>query len=147
MVRGSAIGRSIHMICQPEAFRDITYGVLGAFGCGRDTSPTAPRVPGAIFWKGAGLAPGWEASLEALVASDIKPHLGPAKALRGVFLGDEICCMNTSCWDTTLRPVTEKLRLLLGPSALLYTVPTLASHSILLLSLSVSVSACLCLCL
>jgi hypothetical protein len=54
----------------------------------RDTSPSAPRVPGAIFLRPLpGLAPGWEASLEALVASDIKPHFGPAKALRGVFLG------------------------------------------------------------
>ena len=43
------------------------------------------------------------------------------KALRGVFLGDEICCMNATCWDTALKPVTEKLRKLLGKEALIYT--------------------------
>ena len=46
---------------------------------------------GAIFKRGTGLADGWEAKLEAIVANDIVPNLGKGKALRGVFLGDEIC--------------------------------------------------------
>jgi hypothetical protein len=29
-----------------------------------------------IFVRGVGLAPGWEATLEALVARDIKPNMG-----------------------------------------------------------------------
>lgn len=43
------------------------------------------------------------------------------KALRGVFLGDEICCSNATCWDAALKPVTEKLRTLLGKEAIIYT--------------------------
>jgi hypothetical protein len=37
------------------------------------------------------------------------------------FLGDEICCGNTTCWEAGLKPVTQKLRALLGPNAILYT--------------------------
>jgi hypothetical protein len=84
-----------------------------------DTTPGAAKVPGAIFRRGYGLADGWESSLEALVAKDVTPQLG--KSLRGVFLGDEICCGNATCWEAGLKPVTQKLRALLGPDAILYT--------------------------
>ena len=36
-----------------------------------------------VFVRGVGLAPGWEAALEALVARDIKPNMGEGKALLG----------------------------------------------------------------
>ena len=62
-----------------------------------DTSPGAKKVAGAIFIRGVGLAEGWEQSMEKLVAKDIAPHFGKSKALRGVFLGDEICCGTANC--------------------------------------------------
>jgi hypothetical protein len=93
-----------------------TFGIPSFYG-GLPAEPAA----GAIFKRGVGLADGWEASLEALVAKDVTPNLGKDKALRGVFLGDEICCMNATCWETALEPVTKKLRTLLGPDALIYT--------------------------
>jgi hypothetical protein len=79
------------------------------------------QAEGAVFVRGVGLAPGWEAHLEAVVKLQILPNLGEGKALRGVFLGDEICCMNTTCWDAALRPATEKLRTLVGTDTLIYT--------------------------
>lgn len=63
----------------------------------------------------------WESKLEDVATNEILPNLGPHKALRGVFFGDEICCHNATCWDVTLAPVATKLRTLLGPSAVLYT--------------------------
>ena len=41
-----------------------------------------------------------EASLEALVEDKIRPNFGPRKALRGVFVGDELCCRNANCWHS-----------------------------------------------
>ena len=41
--------------------------------------------------------------------------------LRQVFLGDEICCANATCWTAALKPVTEKLRAMLGTRAIIYT--------------------------
>ena len=64
------------------------------------------------------LQPGWERALEASVAP-VRPHLGTA--IRGVLLGDEICCRNVACVNDTLVPVSNKLRALLGPDALLWT--------------------------
>lgn len=72
-----------------------------------------------IFKNGVGLQPGWEAALEAEIAK-IQPHFGPGQAIRGVALGDELCCRNISCWDQYV-PYTAKLRALLGASAILYT--------------------------
>lgn len=72
-----------------------------------------------VFERRVGLLPNWEATVEQIVATEIKPYMGAA--LRGVFLGDEICCHNVTCWDTALKPVTEKLRALLGKEAILYT--------------------------
>ena len=97
-----------------DAFKK--YGIPSFYG-GLPSDP----AKGAIFKRGTGLADGWEANLEAVVKSQILPNLGPGKALRGVFLGDEICCMNTTCWDVALRPATEKLRTLVGPDTLIYT--------------------------
>ena len=74
-----------------------------------------------VFIRRVGLAPDWEQNLEQVVKTRILPYLGEGKALRGVFLGDEVCCMNTTCWDVALRPATEKLRALVGPETLIYT--------------------------
>jgi hypothetical protein len=74
-----------------------------------------------IWRKGDGLLPGWEAALEKQVAQQIKPHFGDGKALRGVFLGDELCCWVTDCWNNGLPQLASKLRTLLGADAVLYT--------------------------
>lgn len=72
------------------------------------------------------LGPQWEATLEMLAERDMKPGLANG-TLVGVFLGDELCCEDTSertgmeCWDTVIAPVADKLRALLGPKALIYT--------------------------
>ena len=59
--------------------------------------------------------------MSTLVRSEVLPNLGPASALRGVFLGDEVCCYNASCYASTLAPVAAKFRALLGPgNGLLY---------------------------
>ena len=68
----------------------------------------------------------WEATIEMLVERDIKPGLANG-TLVGVFLGDELCCEDTSertgmeCWETVIAPVADKFRALLGPKALIYT--------------------------
>lgn len=72
-----------------------------------------------IFQPGIGLTPGWEAAVEAR-AAEIKPHLGPGKAIRGVALGDELCCRNVTCWRD-YEPYTAKLRQLLGKAAIIFT--------------------------
>lgn len=74
-----------------------------------------------VFVRGQGLVPNWEAALDELVNSSILPNFGTGKALRGVFLGDEICCHNVSCWGAALAPVASRLRASLGPNALIYT--------------------------
>jgi hypothetical protein len=72
-----------------------------------------------ILQPGVGLREGWQAALATAVAK-IKPFLGPDKAIRGVGLGDELCCRNTSCWQDYV-PYTRELRRLIGPEALIYT--------------------------
>ena len=72
-----------------------------------------------IFQPGIGLTSGWEAAVEAR-AAEIKPHLGPGKAIRGVALGDELCCRNVTCWRD-YEPYTAKLRQLLGKAAIIFT--------------------------
>ena len=57
--------------------------------------------------------------MEKIATQEILPYLG--KQYRGVFLGDEICCSNVTCWDTALAPVAAKFRTLLGPDAIIYT--------------------------
>ena len=44
----------------------------------------------AIFERGKGLCPNWEANLQTLAKTEILPNFGPGKALRGVFFGDEL---------------------------------------------------------
>ena len=74
----------------------------------------------AKIWKsGVGLLDGWEAHVEAEVAR-FKPYFGVGKAIRGVALGDEMCCRNVTCWKQYV-PYTQKLRALLGKQAILYT--------------------------
>ena len=72
-----------------------------------------------VFQPGVGLRQGWRAGLATQVAK-IKPHFGPDKAIRGVGLGDELCCRNTTCWQDYV-PYTKELRRLLGADALIYT--------------------------
>jgi hypothetical protein len=68
----------------------------------------------------------WEETIEMLAERDIKPGMANG-TLVGVFLGDELCCQDTSertgmeCWDTVIAPVADKFRALLGPKALIYT--------------------------
>ena len=96
---------------QLAAFRD--FGIPSLY-CMAITA-SAPKI-----WKsGVGLQPGWTGAVEEEVAR-MKPHFGAANALRGVALGDEMCCRNISCWEQ-YAPYTAKLRALLGPSAILYT--------------------------
>ena len=47
---------------------------------------------------------------------------GPDKFLRGVFLGDEVCCGATAakCWAEGYGPLTRKIRQYLGPDAIIY---------------------------
>ena len=60
----------------------------------------------------SGLLPGWEAVVEEIV-QQFKPVFGPGKAIRGVMIGDELCCRNVTCWKQYV-PLTEKLRSELG---------------------------------
>lgn len=79
-------------------------------------------LPGSVFTRGVGLTDGWEPKLEALVKTDVLPHLGEGKAYRGFFLGDELCCGAgaKACWEEGFGPLTAKLRVLLGPEAIIY---------------------------
>ena len=40
--------------------------------------------------------------LDGIVQESVLPKFSPGKALRGVFLGNEICCENVTCWGTAL---------------------------------------------
>jgi hypothetical protein len=68
---------------------------------------------------GGGLVAGWEGVLDTFAKVHVLPRLANKTAL-GVFLGDEICCHNSSCWHGQIYPLSAKLRALLGPSAILY---------------------------
>jgi hypothetical protein len=59
-----------------------------------------------VFVRGVGLAMGWEAALERIFTTQIQPNMGPDKALRGVFIGDELCCGPT---PATVRAVPGRL--------------------------------------
>ena len=65
------------------------------------------------------LLPTWNETLTAFVTDLVLPRLRN-NTLRGVFLGDEICCHNAPCWKEVLTPLSSALRRLLGPKALLY---------------------------
>lgn len=78
----------------------------------------AEKDQNAIWKVGFGLIDGWEAAVERAVGR-FRPYYGPGKAIRGVDLGDEMCCRNVTCWDQYV-PYTAKLRQLLGPDAILY---------------------------
>jgi hypothetical protein len=78
-----------------------------------------------VFVRGVGLAMGWEAALERIFITQIQPNMGPDKALRGVFIGDELCCGSgrnlARCWARGYGPLTAKLRALMGPDMIIYT--------------------------
>lgn len=74
-----------------------------------------------LFDADRNLKPGWGVVLEGLARDEILPNYGNQSALRGVFLGDEICCHNTTCWNGTLAPLASKVRALLGQRAVIYT--------------------------
>ena len=76
-----------------------------------------------VFVRGVGLAMGWEAAMERIFTTQIQPNMGPDKALRGVFIGDELCCGPTpaKCWADGFGPLTRKLRALIGPDMIIYT--------------------------
>lgn len=54
------------------------------------------------------LLPQWEAVIERW-AGQLAPQFGNG-TLRGVFMGDEICCHAPSCWATVLTPLSAKVR-------------------------------------
>ena len=56
--------------------------------------------------------------LESFAEESVLPRLANKTAL-GVFVGDEICCDDPSCWRGQLGPIAAKLRSLVGPSAIL----------------------------
>eukprot|EP01050_Picozoa_sp_SAG11_P008660 SAG11_NODE_773_length_7236_cov_4.526412_6_plen_212_part_00 len=93
----------------PSLFGDVDITVF-APGTGKGV-PSSPLT----------LAPAWRQAVTDMVTKKIRPHFGEGKALRGVFLGDELCCHNTSCWDTVLEPLAAEFRSQLGPNALLAT--------------------------
>jgi hypothetical protein len=90
-----------------------------AFWTKYGTPSLLPMPEAGVFKRGAGLVPGWQAVLEAFAANVVLPRMANRTAI-GVFLGDEICCYNTSCWHGQLYPMSAKLRSLLGPRAILY---------------------------
>lgn len=95
------------------------YGIPSLHG---DLPSASPGVVGGVFVRGTGLALGWETAIEKIAREEILPYLGPDKALRGIFLGDELCCGATAaeCWRDGYGPLTAKLRALLGPKAIIY---------------------------
>jgi hypothetical protein len=62
---------------------------------------------------GTGLADGWEAALAKFAAHEVRPRLARNHTI-GVFIGDEICCHNSTCWHDQLYPISSRLRALLG---------------------------------
>jgi hypothetical protein len=81
--------------------------------------PSLIQMPTGVFKRGVGLMGSWEETLEAFATDVVLPRMKNKTAV-GVFVGDEICCHNTSCWHDQLYPVSSKLRKLLGPKAILY---------------------------
>lgn len=65
------------------------------------------------------LEPGWEAVLTTFAQQAVLPRMKNKTAI-GVFLGDEVCCHNSTCWHGQLYPISAKLRSLLGQDAILY---------------------------
>ena len=92
----------------PSLFGDIDITVFAGNGKGARSSPLA-------------LAPAWRAAVTDMVTKKIRPHFGAGKALRGVFLGDELCCHNSSCWSAVLEPLAAEFKKQLGPDAILAT--------------------------
>ena len=81
--------------------------------------PSLLTVPAGVFHRGVGLAPGWNKILTVFAETLVRPRMAN-KTVLGAFLGDEICCHNTSCYAAGLEPVAARLKELLGPSALVW---------------------------
>jgi hypothetical protein len=84
-------------------------------------TPSILPMPAAGVWtRNVGMDAGWEAVLDKFATEEVLPRLANKTAI-GVFLGDEMCCRNTSCWHTTMSPISAKLRSLLGKEAILWS--------------------------
>jgi hypothetical protein len=66
--------------------------------------PSLASVDG-LMVRGIGLRQGWEGILERVVKAEILPNFGPDKALRGVFIGDEVCCGAAAPCSPVIFPV------------------------------------------
>eukprot|EP00041_Stephanoeca_diplocostata_P017974 m.372712 g.372712 ORF g.372712 m.372712 type:complete len:183 (-) comp20876_c0_seq8:4171-4719(-) len=81
--------------------------------------PSLAQMPeSGVYVRGKGLEPKWEATLTSFVDS-LKPSIANGTTI-GVFMGDELCCHNSACWASTIQPLSEKLRQLLGPDQIIY---------------------------
>ena len=83
----------------------------------------ARLVPGGIYAKGAHstvLLPGWQASLRSVFQAEVL-HRIASGVVRGVMLGDELCCGNSTCVTASLYPLASEVRQLIGPSPLIWT--------------------------
>ena len=84
-------------------------------------TPSILPMPATGVWtRNVGMDAGWEVVLHKFATQVVLPRLANKTAI-GVFLGDEICCRNSSCWHTTLNPISAKLRSLLGKEAILWS--------------------------
>ena len=68
---------------------------------------------------GSSLLPGWEAFVESWITTTLQASI-QNKTTVGVFIGDELCCHRTSCWASTLAPLSAKLKALLGDGMIVY---------------------------
>jgi hypothetical protein len=78
------------------------------------------RFPNGSDSSAGDLISGWQNTLREWARTVVIPRLTNG-SVSGVFLGDEICCHNSSCWHGQLYPISSHLRSLLGNSALLQT--------------------------
>lgn len=78
------------------------------------------RMPASgVYRRSVSTVPGWEAVLDGWLSAEVLPRVANGTAA-GVFLGDELCCHNSSCWAATIDPIAAHLRARLGADALLY---------------------------
>ena len=84
------------------------------------TPSLLPMPADGVWTRNMGMDPGWEAVLGKFAAEVVLPRLANQTTI-GVFLGDEMCCRNTSCWHDQLYPISAKLRSLLGKKAILWS--------------------------
>jgi hypothetical protein len=83
----------------------------------------ARLVPGDIYVRGIHstvLLPGWQAALRAVFEREVLPRLA-TRVVRGVMLGDELCCGNSTCVTSSLYPLSAEVRRLVGPEPIIWT--------------------------